>query len=219
MSGALCLTTAHDPHGAGVRRLASTDAAAHHHGGPRAPPGSPSGHESTFDKVLFVSPSKGGTVMAQRLRAPTRALAAALALIALPVRPIAPQTAFPSDSVVRALLQERVASGAAVGIVVGLLDAHGTRRFVTYGSPGPNGLPLDAHSVFEIGSITKVFTATALADMVRAGEVSLMDPIGRLLPSDVSVPTRDGKSITLVDIATHRSGLPRLPSNMQPADQ
>ncbi|MGH6958332.1 MAG: serine hydrolase, partial [Caulobacteraceae bacterium] len=71
---------------------------------------------------------------------------------------------------------------------------------------------------FEIGSITKVFTALALADMDRRGEVKLDEPIADLLPPGVTAPTKDGKAITLADLATHTSGLPRLPTNMAPKD-
>jgi CubicO group peptidase (beta-lactamase class C family) len=125
---------------------------------------------------------------------------------------------FPSDASVRAILQDMVSSGRAAGIVVGLLESDGSRRIVSYGSSGPNGLPLDGHSVFEIGSITKVFTGILLADMVRRGEVRLDDPIARYLPPDVKVPSRNGKAITLLDISTHSSGLPRMPNNFKPKD-
>jgi CubicO group peptidase (beta-lactamase class C family) len=73
-------------------------------------------------------------------------------------------------------------------------------------------------SVFEIGSITKAFTGILLADMAARGEVSLTDPVSKHLPAGVTMPSR-GREITLLDLATHRSGLPRLPSNMSPADR
>ena len=69
------------------------------------------------------------------------------------------------------------------------------------------GVASDA--VFEIGSITKTFTATLLAAMVRDGLVALDDPVARHLP--VAPPVK-GRAITLEDLATHRSGLPRLPA-------
>ena len=72
--------------------------------------------------------------------------------------------------------------------------------------------------MFEIGSVTKVFTALLLADMVRRGEVALDDPVAKYLPAEVKVPTRAGRSITLLDLATHTSALPRLPDNFQPKD-
>jgi CubicO group peptidase (beta-lactamase class C family) len=66
-------------------------------------------------------------------------------------------------------------------------------------------------TVFEIGSITKTFTATVLASMARDGLVALDDPVARHLPV---APPVNGREITLCDLATHRSGLPRLPAGM-----
>jgi serine-type D-Ala-D-Ala carboxypeptidase/endopeptidase len=73
--------------------------------------------------------------------------------------------------------------------------------------------PVDANSIFEIGSVTKVFTATLLADMVEQGLVRLDDPVQRYLPKNVRVPIR-GRPITLCDLATQTSGLPRLPPGL-----
>jgi CubicO group peptidase (beta-lactamase class C family) len=72
--------------------------------------------------------------------------------------------------------------------------------------------------VFEIGSITKVFTASLLADMVAKGEVRLDDPVAKYLPTSVRVPSHNGKQITLIDLATQSSGLPRMPNNFTPAN-
>lgn len=71
------------------------------------------------------------------------------------------------------------------------------------------GGEVGADALFEIGSVTKVFTATLLADLSHAGSVSLDEPLQALLPG-VRVPTRDGE-ITLEHLATHSAGLPRLP--------
>ena len=70
--------------------------------------------------------------------------------------------------------------------------------------------------MFEIGSVTKVFTVLLLANMTEQGEVALHDSISQYLPSSVAVPKRAGRSITLADLATHTSGLPRLPTNLAP---
>jgi CubicO group peptidase (beta-lactamase class C family) len=73
-----------------------------------------------------------------------------------------------------------------------------------------------SNHIFEIGSITKIFTTTILADMINRGIVTLEDPVADHLPINVKLPQRDGKRITLLDLATHRSGLPRNPTNMPP---
>jgi D-alanyl-D-alanine-carboxypeptidase/D-alanyl-D-alanine-endopeptidase len=72
--------------------------------------------------------------------------------------------------------------------------------------------------VFEIGSITKVFTSLALADMIERGEVKPDDPVASFLPPGVKVPSRNGRQITLLDLSMQISGLPRLPDNLKPAD-
>lgn len=128
--------------------------------------------------------------------------------------PASARAPFPSDSSVRMLLRQLVSSHGIKGVVVGLLDEPGTRRVIAHGDPGPGALPLDGDSVFEIGSMTKVFTGILLADMVRRGEVELDERVADLLPSDVRVPARNGKPITLLDLTTHFSGLPLMPRNL-----
>ena len=124
----------------------------------------------------------------------------------------------PSDDEIRRILVERVDTHRqSVGIVVGVIGPAG-RRIVAYG-PRSKGdtRPVDGDTVFEIGSITKVFTALLLADAVQRGEVSLSDPITKYLPATVKVPER-GRAMTLQDLSTHTSGLPRLPTNFVPKD-
>src|SRR5438046_1245484 len=115
----------------------------------------------------------------------------------------------PSDADIRAILAERIdTTHRNVGIAVGIVDTNG-RRFVNYGTFSVNDpRPIARDTVFEIGSVTKVFTSLLLADMVQRGEVSLDDPVAKYLPTDVKVPERGGKKITLVDLATQSSGLP-----------
>jgi CubicO group peptidase (beta-lactamase class C family) len=97
----------------------------------------------------------------------------------------------------------------APGVVIGVLEA-GQRRYVAHGDSGhPAGTPLGAGSVFEIGSITKVHTALLLAQMVAAGEVAYDQRIGTLFPEEIAL-TEPLASITLEELATHTSGLPRL---------
>ncbi len=142
--------------------------------------------------------------------------ASAFALLAA-VAPAAAQERFAPDSVVRAILDDRIATKRGTGFVVAILERGQPPRIHTAGTTGVDGLGLDASTVFDIGSITKVFTTTLLAEMVERGEVKLDDPIAMYLPRKVRVPTRGERQITLLDLATQSSGLPRLPTNLRPA--
>ena len=125
----------------------------------------------------------------------------------------------PNDRQIMELLRERVdVAKASPGIVVGIIDEQGT-RVVSYGNPKQgSAVVVDGETLYEIGSVTKVFTTELLADMVVKGEVKLEDPVSKYLPASVKVPERNGRQITLLDLATQTSALPRLPDNMAPAD-
>jgi len=124
-----------------------------------------------------------------------------------------------SNAEIRKILVERIdTSHRGVGIVVGIIEPRG-RRIVAYGGVNQGDTrPLNGDTIFEIGSATKVFTSLLLADMVRRGEVALSDPVAKYLPAEVKVPERGGRVITLLDLSTHTSGLPRLPTNLRPQD-
>jgi serine-type D-Ala-D-Ala carboxypeptidase/endopeptidase len=126
----------------------------------------------------------------------------------------------PSDTEIRKILADRVGSeNSGLAIVVGVIDAKG-RRVVTYGSLAKNDKrPLNGDTIFEIGSMTKVFTSLVLMDMARKGEVALTDPVSKYLPATVKVPERNNKKITLQDLSTQSSGLPRMPTNFHPKDE
>ena len=124
----------------------------------------------------------------------------------------------PSDAEIRKILAERVDVLAGkedgVGIVVGLIGPQG-RRVISYGhfNQGDARL-LDGSTGFEIASVSKVFTALLLADMVQKGEVALADPVANYLPSRVKLPERNGHVITILDLATHTSSLPFMTDEM-----
>lgn len=124
------------------------------------------------------------------------------------------QSKIPDD--IKDNIQKRVDYGDNTGIVVGLIDGDDVDYF-SYGKTDlKNNINVDENSVFEIGSISKVFTTILLADEVNKGNMRLSDPISKYLPKDVKVPNRNGKVITLKDLATHSSGLPRMPDNFKP---
>lgn len=125
---------------------------------------------------------------------------------------IAVQASPQLDENLRASLRSRVDSGEFASVVIGVIDGADSAvyGFGKAGAPGPDG-----QTVFEIGSVTKTFTGLLLAQTVKSGAARLDQPVAQLLPGYV-VPDYQGQPITLLDLATQTSGLPRMPDNMRP---
>ena len=116
------------------------------------------------------------------------------------------------------LVTPAIKSGKHIGLIVGVVD-RGRTWTRGYGRKSVSSLePPGADSIFEIGSITKTFTCAALASMSLSGDVRLIDPVSDYLPKSVRVPSRQDRQITLLDLATQTSGLPRVPTNMSTMD-
>jgi len=115
----------------------------------------------------------------------------------------------PHKDAVAAQIKPLVDRGVVSGIVVGLYDA-GKMEIYGFGK-GPKGGPPNGHTLFEIGSITKVYTSLLLADAIQRKEVALETPVSELLPPGITVPVAGEHPITLAHLALHISGLPRLP--------
>jgi len=128
---------------------------------------------------------------------------------ALPRVPVGELKAVLDRDLAMALKDGALAPATNGGVVIGVSQG-GKRRILAYG-------PVKEDSVFEIGSISKTFTALMLAQMVEQHKVKLDDPVRELLPQG-TVGKPDGAEITLLDLATQHSGLPRMPDNFNPAD-
>ncbi|MBI4488309.1 MAG: serine hydrolase [Deltaproteobacteria bacterium] len=118
-----------------------------------------------------------------------------------------------------ALAQPLIDNGKIVGLAIGVI--RGDETYVLgYGevAEGSHEKPT-GDTIFEIGSISKVFTGLLLADMVEHGLVRLDQSVQSLLPSTVIVPKKGDRSITLLDLVTHTSGLPRVPDNHKPKNR
>lgn len=116
------------------------------------------------------------------------------------------------------LAQPLLDDGLVVGFVVGIVQ-NGRSQVIVYGETvRGSGVAPDADTVYEIGSVTKAFTGVLLADMLQQGLMKLDDPAQKYLPQSVKMPIAQGQAITLEHLATHTSGLPRLPENLSPAD-
>ena len=100
-------------------------------------------------------------------------------------------------------------SSGAPGMVMGLV--RGSESLV--GGLGEtakgNGQEPTGQSVFRLGSISKVMAGELLATLTVEGKLRLSEPLQRFAPQGKTVPTLDGRAITLLDLATHSAGLPR----------
>jgi len=121
-----------------------------------------------------------------------------------------------SDTEILSVLKQRIdTEKKGVGIVVGIVDDKGS-RVISYGYANlADRRPVDADTLFELGSITSVFTGVTMMDMAEKNEIRLKDPLAKYLPDTVNVPDSDDRKITLADLSAHRSGLPALPANLK----
>ena len=129
---------------------------------------------------------------------------------ALAAVPVSELKAVLDRDLAAALKNGALAPATGGGVVIGVVQ-RGTRRIFAYGS-------VEEDSIFEIGSITKTFTGLMLAQMVAQQKVKLDEPVRELLPPG-TVAKPAGAEITLLDLATQQSGLPRMPDNFHPADE
>ncbi len=117
---------------------------------------------------------------------------------------------------VRRVLRERVDEyGQTVGIVAGII--RGINRYpYAYGTLNRGTIRrASAMTVFEIGQLSSLYTTSMLSLMVQRSDVNLTDRVSDYLPETVTVPTTPtGRPIQIEHLATHTSGLPRLPDNL-----
>jgi len=130
-------------------------------------------------------------------------------------RDCASASTVPDSSYVEALLRNRIDTMKTnKAIVIGIIG-NGEKNIYGYGSfDSVTGDTVDGSTVFEIGSITKIFTSLVLSDMAEHGEISTEDPISNYLPEGTDIPSRNNVDITLKHLSTHTSGLPLWPSNL-----
>ena len=102
---------------------------------------------------------------------------------------------------------------ALADVVRPLLQSPADRVSVAYlegGSVRYAGFGADERTEFEIGSVSKTFTAALLADAVERGELTLETTVADILGEDLADPEAEIGTVTLAELASHRSGLPRL---------
>src|SRR5262249_12534874 len=111
------------------------------------------------------------------------------------------------------LVEHRVVDGLSIGYIEG--EHYG---IVHLGSSNPGKEKANNLTVYELGSLSKIFTSLLLADATIRDEINLYAAADAKNPAGIRLPSRDGRSIKWIDLSTHRSGLPRLPDNLHATD-
>ena len=112
------------------------------------------------------------------------------------------------EAIVETFVDNHAITSIAV-MAIGRENHQKFEKIITTGMLSLNSaIPVNEHSIFRIGPLTQLYTSIALAYFVQEGQVSLSDPISKFVPKSMTLPTYQGKEITLGDLATHTSGLP-----------
>ncbi|PCJ90961.1 MAG: serine hydrolase [Flavobacteriaceae bacterium] len=114
-------------------------------------------------------------------------------------------------------IEKRISEGITPSIAIAVIDSSGVHYF-NFGKTTIDGTAVDEFTIYEIGSISKVFTAILLAQQVLDGDIKLNDSINGLLPDGIKVPVLGDNEITIGNLTDHTSGLPRMPDNFAPAN-
>lgn len=118
------------------------------------------------------------------------------------------------DSLVERVIRPYIQQENTVGVSIGIIYKG---KFYRYGygetEKGNHRIPND-NTIFEIGSITKTFTASLLAELALQGKCRLSDPVNKYLPDSISLLQKNDTPVTLEMLANHTSGLPRIPLDL-----
>jgi D-alanyl-D-alanine-carboxypeptidase/D-alanyl-D-alanine-endopeptidase len=126
-----------------------------------------------------------------------------------------------SSSAMQTILTDRIDRDKAnVGMSIAVIEAGKEPVFVYHGRLAVNDpAPVDEQTLFEAGSLTKLFTNLLLAQLVVEGRIDLDAPLTNYLPPGTKLPERDGKAITAFHLATHRAGFSGLPAEVLAAHE
>ncbi len=141
-----------------------------------------------------------------------------LFLILFVICTVLPGTAFAQDDNFDRYIQQRMELEQMHSLSIAVVDEDGEVTFKSYGYADPeNRRPADAHTFYEVGSVTKTFTASLFLMLADEYNFSLDVPFNELVEgSQLRLPVLGEEAITLKHLVTHFSGLPRLPGNMDP---
>ncbi|PKD16240.1 serine hydrolase [Salegentibacter salinarum] len=110
-------------------------------------------------------------------------------------------------------IEERIKEDYTPSIAIAIIDSTGIQYF-NFGKISKEGRKVDANTIYEIGSVTKVFTGILLAQQVLDGDLKLEDEINNFMPNDINVPVIGDTEITFGHLTDHTSGFPRIPANL-----
>ena len=119
------------------------------------------------------------------------------------------------DLLVEKFVRPYIQKGATAGILLAVIDGKQQRNY-SYGTIAKTSkqLPDASKSIFEIGSVTKIFTSLLLAKEVVGGNMQLEDPISKYLPDSIPLLAWRDHPISLMQLSNHTAGFPRLPENI-----
>ncbi|WP_234363996.1 serine hydrolase [Lunatibacter salilacus] len=114
-------------------------------------------------------------------------------------------------------IENRIEGNATPSISIAVIDSTGI-HYYNFGKTAVDGKAVDENTIYEIGSISKAFTAILLAQQVLDGKLKLEDEINKFLPDNFKIPVMGDTEITFGNLTDHTSGLPRMPDNFAPAN-
>jgi CubicO group peptidase (beta-lactamase class C family) len=121
------------------------------------------------------------------------------------------KTALPD--LVETMARPFIENGTNIGLVVGVLDGEKQDVFGFGKTSLESGKTPDGDTIFAIGSVTKAFLSLAVYQLVQDGALKLSDNLGELFPPNIPL-SEAAKKITVGQLLTHSSGLPRQPNDL-----
>ena len=135
--------------------------------------------------------------------------------ITLPALPVETQT---YKTEVDRMGNQLIEDNWMTGLSIGLIHPSGI-EFYNYGVQNTiDNTPVSKDCIFEIGSVTKVFNATLLAELTVDSPITLEQPLQEWVLQDWILPSQDDVHISALHLSTHTSGLPRLPMDFTPSN-
>lgn len=119
---------------------------------------------------------------------------------------------------VRQILQRLTTADGAPGALAEVNGAHGRTALTSGVADIATGAPVAGDSRFRIGSMTKMFVATVVLQLVGEHRVALDAPVERYLPGVIRGSGNDGRDITVRELLQHTSGLPDYLDYLSPQD-